>query len=376
MAITRRDLGRIVVGGMAGGVRKAACSKPATTQKRILSASLGKAVRYAGSHGDLWTATWADDDNVYAASDDSTGIDKAANSNLALNRFTGGMPPGIRGVTVNPMRQFGGWGEIRKEDGAMWKACGLACIDGVLYMSVSRHLNPDYAPWIQQTWDASIIKSSDHGDTWTSAIAPNLNESMFPGRNFSTPFFVSYGKDGAGATDNYIYAVSNDGSWNNGNLMTLGRIRRDRVVQLNARDWEFVHGYDGKGGVVWQPRHDSAVHIFYHPGHTSMTGVHYIPPLGLYVLPQWHYTQLDDEARRWKATCFEFYYASAPWGPWTLFHTQHFEPEGWYNPSIPPKYIRADGKRMWIFVAGDWTTAKDPAGLYGLWMMEMKLEVS
>ena len=376
MAITRRDLGRIVVGGMASGVRKAAYSKPATTQKRILSASLGKAVRYAGSHGDLWTATWADDDNVYAASDDSTGIDKAANSNLALNRFTGGMPPGIRGVTVNPMRQFGGWGEIRKEDGAMWKACGLACIDGVLYMSVSRHLNPDYAPWIQQTWDASIIKSSDHGATWTSAIAPNLNESMFPGRNFSTPFFVSYGKDGAGATDDYIYAVSNDGSWNNGNLMTLGRVRRDRVTRLNPRDWEFVHGYDGKGGVVWQPRHDSAVHIFYHPGHTSMTGVHYIPPLGLYVLPQWHYTQLDDEARRWKATCFEFYYAPAPWGPWTLFHTQHFEPEGWYNPSIPPKYISGDGKSMWIFVAGDWTTAKDPAGLYGLWMMEMKLEVS
>ncbi len=44
----------------------------------------------------------------------------------------------------------------------MWKACGLASIDGVLYMTVSRHLNPDYAPWIQQTWDASMIMSRDH----------------------------------------------------------------------------------------------------------------------------------------------------------------------------------------------------------------------
>jgi hypothetical protein len=375
--MTRRSLGHLAVASVASrSFPLSSLSLRTDLTARITGATLGEGIRYPGSHGDLWTATWSDDDMVYATSDDTTGINKGANSNLALNRFEGQRPPDIQGVTVNPMRQFGHWGEIRKEDGAMWKACGLASIDGVLYMTVSRHLNPDYAPWIQQTWDASIIKSTDHGETWTPSGAIGLNKSMFPGRVFSTPFFVSYDKDGAGAQDNYIYSVSNDGSWNNGNYMVLGRVKRDRIVQLRPADWEFVHNYDPKGRVIWGPRHENAVSIFYNPGRASMTGIHWIEPLGLYILPQWYYTHLDDAKRRWKATCLEFYQAASPWGPWSLFHARHFEPQGWYNPSIPAKYISGDGRTMWLFVAGDWTTASDPGGLYGLWMMEMKLKLA
>jgi hypothetical protein len=40
-----------------------------------------------GSYGDVWTATWAGNGNVYAVSDDTTGIDQGARNNLALNRF-------------------------------------------------------------------------------------------------------------------------------------------------------------------------------------------------------------------------------------------------------------------------------------------------
>jgi hypothetical protein len=375
--MTRRSLGRVAVAGFtADSAASLAMSLADGNKGQIVSATLGRPIRYSGSHGDLWTATWADDNMVYAASDDTTGIHKRANSNLALNSFSGQMPPDLEGVTVNAMPQFGHWGEIRREDGAMWKACGLASIDGALYMTVSRHLNPDYAPWIQQTWDATIIKSIDHGQSWTPASAPGLNRSMFPGRVFSTPFFVSYGRNGQGAPDSYIYAVSNDGSWNNGNYMVLGRVERDRIGRLSADDWEFVHGYDGKGGVTWGPRHENALSIFHNPGRASMTGIHYIEPLGLYVLPQWYYTHLPDSARRWKATRLEFYHAPAPWGPWTLFHLQDFEPEGWYNPSIPAKYISGDGRTMWLFVAGDWTTASDPGGLYGLWMIQMTLKVA
>jgi hypothetical protein len=363
----------------SGWLGHAQSSAPASRQVETprLRAHLGGAIRYPESHGDLWTATWADDDNLYVASDDTQGFDKACSSNLAMSKIKGGMPPDVHGVTINAMSEFGGWGELRKEDGAMWKACGLTSVDGVLYLSVSRHLNPDYAPWIQQTWDATIISSRDHGKTWSAA--PNLNQAMFPGRIFSTPFFVQYGKDGQGTkdgADQFVYAVSNDGTWNNGNWMTLGRVRRDRIARLDPRDWEFVHGYDGKGGVIWQPRWDDAVQTFRNPGRTSMTGIHYIAPLDLYILPQWYYTQLDNEARRWKATCLEFYYASAPWGPWTLFHTQNFEPQGWYNPCIPGKFVSSDGRKFWIFVAGDWTTADTTHGLYGLWMIPVTLELA
>lgn len=398
--LTRRHIlrlaatsGALASSGWLGHAQSSSAPAPTQSKAPLLRAQLGEAIRYPESHGDLWTATWADDDNLYVASDDTQGFDKGCSSNLAINKMTGNMPPDVHGVTINGMKEYGGWGELRKEDGAMWKACGLTSVNGVLYLSVSRHLNPDYAPWIQQTWDATIVKSADHGKTWSAA--PRLDRAMFPGRVFSTPFFVQYGKDGQGTrdgADQYIYAVSNDGTWNNGNWMTLGRVHRDHIARLDPNDWEFVHGYDwkggviwqagglvthrdGKGGVIWQPRWDDAVQTFRNPGRTSMTGIHHIAPLDLYILPQWYYTHLEDEARRWKATCLEFYYASAPWGPWTLFHSQCFEPQGWYNPCIPAKFISGDGKSMWVFVAGDWTTCDTTHGLYGLWMMPMRLEV-
>lgn len=342
---------------------------------RIIKAELGKPIRYPRSHGDLWMSTWADDDCLYSMSDDTQGFDQKCSSNLALHRITGVMPPEIVGETINPMTEYGKWAETL-EDRAMWKANGLTCIDGVLYMSVSRHLNPMSVFNIQETWDASVIKSADHGLSWSKA--PELGHSMFPGHTFCTPIFVHYGKDGKGRaheSDQFVYAISSSDSWNNGSTMTLGRVRRDKIGRLDNRDWEFVQGYDPKRNPIWGERHDTAGHVFRAPGRTGMTGMHYIEPLNLYILPQWHFTCLEDDERRWKASCFEFYQAPAPWGPWELFHVQHFEPEGWYNPCIPAKFISPDGTKLWLFVAGLWTTCKTLDGYYGLFMIPVTLEV-
>jgi hypothetical protein len=332
--------------------------------------------------------TWADDGELYVASDDTSAFDGVCNSNLAISCLKGEAPASLRCVTVNCMKEYGGGSETQREDGGMWKACGLICVDGVLYLSVSRQLacptEPNgtwegyYSPfWIQETWDSSIIKSNDHGKTWSPM--PQLGRSMFPGRAFSTPFFVQYGKDGRGTkdgADQYIYAVSNDGAWNNGNWMILGRVRKDRISQLNPSDWEFIHGYDEQHLPIWHPRYDSALYTFRAPGRTSMTGIHHIPGLDLYIMPQWYYPDLDDPARRFKHTRVEFYQAPAPWGPWSLFHTQDFEPESWYNPCIPNKFIGDDGKRFWLFVAGDFLGAARPARTYyGLWMIPVTLDV-
>jgi hypothetical protein len=341
-------------------------------------------MRLPNCWGDVWTTTWADDDNLYTVSDDTTGFNKACNSNLAVHRITGGPPPNIEGVTVNPMSEFGKAGEL-KEDGASWKATGLTCVDGVLYLALSRHYydgvgdesdNPVQRFWIQETWDASIIKSTDHGKTWSPA--PKLRHAMFPGRLFSNPFFVQYGKDGQGTKDDadkYVYAVSNDGAWNNGNWMTLGRVSRGLIARLDPDDWEFVYGYDKNGDPIWRPRQDNALYIFRSPGNTSMTGIHYIRGLDLYIMPQWYYPHLDEPKRRWKVTRWELYSAPAPWGPWTLFHTQDFEPQSFYNPSIPSKFISEDGREFWIFVAGNFKENEQPDNVYGLNMIPVTLEV-
>src|SRR5438876_7478449 len=124
---------------IAGALRSAALRaespvQPAEKKARILKAHIGNGIRLPNCSGDVWTTTWADDDHLYSVADDTTGFNKACNSNLAIHRITGGPPPGIQGETVNPMAEFGKGGEL-KEDGASWKAAGLTCVDGVLYLA-------------------------------------------------------------------------------------------------------------------------------------------------------------------------------------------------------------------------------------------------
>lgn len=346
---------------------------------RIEGAELGQAIPVGNSYGDVWSTTWAEDDALYTVSDDTKGFDEACSSNLAVHRLTGDEPSKLQAETVNCMTEYGEINEIL-EDAACWKANGMTCIDGVLYLSVSRHWywqRPVVQPFdIQETADASIVKSEDHGKTWSQT--PQIGKAMFPGHAFSTPFFVEYGQDGKGeadGADSYVYAVSSDGAWNNGSAMTMGRVRRDLLGRLDSGDWEFAHGYDEQGQPIWQPRHDIARHVFRSPGRTSMTGIHRIEPLGLYIMPQWHYLYHDDPERRWGWTRFEFYQASAPWGPWTLFHTQDFD-ESWYNPNIPSKFISEDGKHVWLFVAGDFKGHHRPEHhYYGLHAIPVALDV-
>jgi hypothetical protein len=345
----------------------------------IVGARLGRPIRVRGSHGDLWSPTWADDGEIYAAADDAFGFDRGADSNLTINRVSG-MPPNLHGVTVNPMWEYGRQTEYLEDDG-MWKAMSIASVDGSLYLTVSRHSHPLLNRYsIQETWDASIIRSDDHGSNWTAV--PELGHAMFPGHAFSTPFFIQYGQDGAADVDDadrYVYAVSNDGAWNNGSSMTLGRVPRERLPRLKADDWEFYHGMVDERP-VFRPRHDTARYVFRSPGRSSMTGIHHLAPLGLYVLPQWHFRHHDDTARRWRLSRFEFFQARHPWGPWSLFHAQDFR-QSWYNPAIPAKFISADGRSLWLFIAGDFmdfhanNVTDTERSYYGLWFAPMTLEV-
>jgi hypothetical protein len=349
---------------LIGSIIEGACSRTApqnpqearAAKRSKLKASLGKPIRYPVAGGDVWTTTWADDDNLYSVSDDTSGFGKACDSNLALSRISGDSPSTLHGVTVNSMSEFGKATESNKLDDASWKASGLTCVDSVLYLAVSRHgyaNDGGYSYLLQQTWDASIIKSEDHGKTWKGI--PKVGQAMFPGHLFSDPFFVQYGKNGQGSkdgADEYVYALSNDGIWNNGNWMTMGRVRRDQIANLNPHDWEFIQRFDKDRNPIWGPRYDTPRYVFRNPGRTSMTSIAYVSGLDLYLMPQWYYTHLDDAQHTMNATRLEFYYAPAPWGPWTLFHSQDSEPEGWYNPCIWSKFISDEGRKLWLSTSG------------------------
>jgi hypothetical protein len=162
---------------------------------------------------------------------------------------------------------------------------------------------------------------------------------MFPGLRFGAPYFVWYGKNGEANVDNadqYVYAVANNGHFEDGDNYILGRVSRNKLPDLNGADWEFYTGGDGMPGANWAHDINNAKPILQDPLNCSMTGMTYIPALGRYVMVVWHYTTYN--LRTDPRTINDYYEAPRPWGPWTKFKTINTDKLGWYVPIVGQKY--------------------------------------
>jgi len=331
---------------------------------------LTEPLRYYGSQGDTWIVTWADDDNLYTTIDDNFGVnDKVkqglknhidsyepnfwttfpCNSNLSFAKIEGSAAdPKL--FQVNCMSEYGRMGQ---PDGAdTWKAAGLICIDGVLYMAVSQHSGAgDYADNVQRAYDATIIKSYDHGKTWSAK--PKAGQPMFRSPRMATPFFVQFGKDYKDAMDEYVYITSNVGTWNNGSLMYMARVKKDKIADLKFEDWEYFCGF-GKDSVPQWSTHYKYLGspIFMYKDHSSMSGIQYVPALKRFILMQWCYTDLGSKDP-WKETMLHLYEAEKPWGPYKHFYTETNWGNALYNPVLPSKWFEDGGMRCWMVSSGD-----------------------
>jgi hypothetical protein len=229
--------------------------------------------------GDTWVAAWADDDRLYTPSDDTDGFHKAAHANIVFNRLDGPDPQRLTGLTVNPMKEYGKATE-EGPDQCSWKSSGCTFVDGALYWVVARHCYGEKSgdPRRRQTaQNASIIKSTDYGLTWTRSAMENYQHPMFPGRRFATPYFIEYGRNRADVdgAPTYVYAVSNNGFWDCGDDMILGRVLRSKLSALSGADWEFFTGGDGMLPSAWTHKADTAKPLIQQPGRLGMTGAVY-----------------------------------------------------------------------------------------------------
>lgn len=231
----------------------------------------------------------------------------------------------------------------------------------------------------QSSDDASIIKSSDNGRTWSNGFgttddpkgaAPPRNprgtgaESMFP-TVFTTPEFINYGKDDnvtstADGGNRYVYAISNNGWAYDGSYMILGRVLRSEIGHLDAADWRFYTGPAGGNGMSrtgWSSDVSGATHIISTSHQLSQGSVTYIPGLHRYVLTSFYFPFNPQWPRSGYTayTTWAFYQAPHPWGPWTLFYSRpavqcYFScalasasPIGLYDPALVPKFEAAGG---------------------------------
>lgn len=280
---------------------------------------------------DNWPLTWADDGHLYTAYGDGRGFEPFVPGKLSLGfaRVEGG-PADFRGVNIRSAT-----GERTGDGPAGEKASGMLMVDGVLYL------------WARNASIARLGWSRDHARTWQWA------DWKFT-TSFGCPTFLNFGKDYAGARDDFVYVYSPDGAsaYKAADRMVLARVPRDRIPRRDA--YQFFRGADAAGRPLWTDRIEDRGAVFTHPGRCYRGGITYNAGLKRYlwcqVLPPARGTKDDPRL----AGGFGIYDAPEPWGPWTtVFFTGHWDVGPGETASLPTKWMSPDGRTVWLVFSGE-----------------------
>lgn len=286
---------------------------------------------------DNWPLTWADDDALYGAYGDGQGFKPFVERKLSMGLAKViGTPPNIQGVNVRAKgAEFIGDGRSAP------KASGILMVDGVLYL-LARNFENARLGW-----------SRDHGATWTWA------DWRFT-TSFACPTFLNFGKNYAGARDEFVYVYSQDGdsAYDAADHMVLARVPKTRITEQAA--YEFFAGMDGSGAgteATGRPRWTKEISerkpVFTFPGNCFRIGISYSAALKRYLWCTIFPASTHPQGPRFQGG-FGIFDAPEPWGPWT---TAFYAPTWDVGPGdmsvLPTKWMSADGRTMHLVFAGD-----------------------
>ncbi len=275
---------------------------------------------------DNWPITWADDDMLYTAYGDGRGFEPFVPQKLSMGlaRITGG-PDNFQGVNLrSPTAE-------RRGDGKRGlKASGMLMVDGVLYMLVRNADNSQLA------W------SRDHGRNW------EWNDWKFR-TSFGYPTFLNFGRNYAGARDDfvYIYSPDSDSAYERADRMVLARVPRHRLRDQEA--YEYFAQRDSTGRAHWTADIQQRGAVFTLRDRCYRSSVVYSQALRRYL---WCQTRLDGDPGRHGG--FAIYDAPDPWGPWTVaYQTDNWDVGAGESCSLPTKWMSADGLQVHLVFSGD-----------------------
>jgi hypothetical protein len=280
---------------------------------------------------DNWPLTWADDGHQYTAYGDGNGFEPLLKEKLSLGlaRVEGG-PADVGGVNLrSPTAEQRGDGPRGK------KASGILTVGGVLYL-LARNAGNSQLAW-----------SSDHGATWTWA------DWKFT-TGFGCPTFLNFGRDYAGARDEFVYVYSHDhdSAYAPADRMVLARVPKDKVRDRAA--YEFFRQLDADGRPVWTRDVAERGAVFTYRSRCYRSGITYDAGLKRYL-----WVQIVPGTQGRKAdTRFEggfgVYDAPEPWGPWTtVFFTEKWDVGPGESGSFPTKWMSADGRTLYLVFSGE-----------------------
>ncbi|MFZ5833642.1 MAG: DUF4185 domain-containing protein, partial [Planctomycetota bacterium] len=262
--------------------------------------------RHMAPGSDNWPTTWADDGHLYSAWGDGGGFGGTGSKGrvlLGVARIEGG-PDNYTGHNV--------WGGFNAENPVQFdgKSYGILSVDGALYMWVAsqpaKHL-----------LYCRVAHSTDHGATWTPA------DWRFAYKDgLSIPTFLNFGRDYAGARDQYVYSYYIHPTWGPGDAKTgrygfdvhrPGRVYLSRVPKADVlirERYEFFAGLGSDGQPRWSAELAGKQPVFDDPNGVGWNlSVSYNPGLRRYLLCTEHG---ETHAGR-----FGLFDAPEPWGPWT-----------------------------------------------------------
>jgi CubicO group peptidase (beta-lactamase class C family) len=280
---------------------------------------------------DNWPLTWADDDRQYTAYGDGWGFEPFLPKKLGLGfARVEGNPPGFKGENIpSPSgEQFGDGAKAKK-------ASGILCVGGVLYL------------WARNAGNAQLAWSKDHGKTWEWA-GWKITTS------FGCPTFLNFGKNYAGARDDWVYVYSPDAetAYQPADRMVLARVPKEKITERKA--YEFFRGLDEMQQPLWSKEIADRGAVFDHKSRCYRSGITFNAGLKRYL-----WVQIIPGTEGKKADTrfeggFAIYDAPEPWGPWTtVYFTEKWDVGPGETASFPTKWMSADGKTIHLVFSGD-----------------------
>lgn len=247
---------------------------------------------------DNWPITWADNDHQYSSWGDGGGFggtNTDGRVSLGFARIEG-PKSGYTGYNV--------WGGKNPENPATFdgKSYGIISIGGVLYA----WRGPGSGTTSYD--EARLYKSTDHAASWSATSVAFVKAD-----DIIMPTILNFGKDYAGARDNYVYHyfIELQGSPTSLNVHIPGRIHLLRVdkSQIETKSaYEFFSGT--AASPTWSSSLASSRPVFEDPAGVGWNlSVSYNAGVQRYLLCTEHTATFQGR--------LGMFDAPEPWGPWT-----------------------------------------------------------
>jgi hypothetical protein len=355
----------------------------------------GRHAEYTGA--DTWYPSWASDGNLYSPWTD--GNVNGLSSNSGGEKATTGQAT-ILGddplkLVVTNQSVFAS--SPRPYEGRY--PCGSLVYNGVWYYGtyclhpngqVPRDGIPYNWPWLGPF--VGFRWSTDFGQTWTQTPCtpekPLFGEQALHGEpvKIGAPHFVDLGRNLQHSPDGKAYLVAqgaSDGanrryafdSWITADQVYLIRVTPGIRNMNDPGKYEFFSGNDARGRALWTSDFARIKPIAEWRDHMGCVTMTYNAPLKKFLMCV---TDGGTTVSRYNTYVLE---SAGLTGPWKLVsHMTNFGEQAYFV-NIPSKFIRPEGRSLWLCYAANFSSgwggitfkSLPPGSRYGLCLQEVRL---